>query len=75
MQQEMLFLQLETILCEFGLICETRNALMHLKTILCEFGQTCATGNAFVILHGWHELHFEFSRQNLNQNVQSPFML
>ena len=42
--------------------------------ILCKFGQTCATGNAFLILHCWHELHFEFSHQNLNRNVQSPSM-
>ena len=37
---------LETILCKFGQICATGNALMLLETILCKFGQICATGNA-----------------------------
>ena len=44
-------MQLETILCEFGQICATGNALMILETILCEFGQICAqicTGDDFV---------------------------
>ena len=39
-------MQLETILCKFGQICVTGNALMLLETTLCEFGQICATGNA-----------------------------
>jgi len=65
-------MQLETILCEFGQISATGNALMQLETILCKFGQICATGNPFQC---WQELHFEFSCQNLNQNVQSPPML
>ena len=42
-------MQLKTILCEFGQICATRNALMQLKTILGEFGQICATGNALML--------------------------
>ena len=114
-------MQLETILCEFGQICATGNALMLLETILCKFGQICATGNTLMqlgatlyksgqqicetgtalmpletnyvnmdrsvrkemVLCGWNqiyatdccqELHFEFSRQNLNWNVQSPSM-
>ena len=29
-------MQLETILCEFGRICATGNALMQLETILCK---------------------------------------
>ena len=41
-------MQLETILCEFGRICATGNALMQLETILCKFGRIGATGNAFV---------------------------
>ena len=43
-------MQLETILCEFGRICATENALMQLKTISCEFGRICATGNAHMQL-------------------------
>ena len=39
-----------TILCKFGQICATRNALMQLKTILCEFGHICATRNALMKL-------------------------
>ena len=37
---------LESILCEFGQICATGNALMHLESILCEFGRICAGGKA-----------------------------
>ena len=39
---------LESILCEFGRICATGNALVQLETLLCKFGRICATGNAFV---------------------------
>ena len=39
-----------TILCKFGRICATRNALMQLKTILCEFCQICATRNVLMQL-------------------------
>ena len=41
---------LKPILCKFGQICETRNALLQLKAILCEFGRICATRNALMQL-------------------------
>ena len=41
---------LESILCEFGRICATGNALMLMESILCEFGQICSTGNALMHL-------------------------
>ena len=57
----------ESILCEFGRICTTVNALTLLESILCKFGQICATGNAPkhpMQTNCWQELYFEFSRQN-----------
>ena len=39
-------MQLNTILCNFGQICATGNALMQLRTFLCKLGRICATGNA-----------------------------
>ena len=41
---------LETILCKFGQISATGNALMLLETILCEYGRICATGSALMQL-------------------------
>ena len=41
---------LEPILCEFGRIRATGNALMLMESILCEFGQICSTGNALMHL-------------------------
>ena len=41
---------LETILCIFGRVFATGNALMLPETILCKFGQICATGNAIMQL-------------------------
>ena len=41
---------LESILCEFGQICATGNALMPLESILCQFGRICATGNTLLLL-------------------------
>ena len=41
---------LESILCEFGQICATGNALMHRESILCEFGRICAKGKALMLL-------------------------
>ena len=55
---------LESILCEFGRICATGNALMLPESILCESGQICATGNAPMRTNHWQKLHFEFSRLN-----------
>ena len=43
-------MQLYAILCKFGRICATRNALMQLETILCELGRICATRNALMLL-------------------------
>ena len=40
----------ETILCEFGQICESGNALMLLETVSCKFGQICVTGNDLMLL-------------------------
>ena len=39
-------MQLESILCEFGQICATENALMLLETVLREIGQISVTGSA-----------------------------
>ena len=64
---------LETVLCEFGQICATGNVPLQLETTLCEFGQIYATGNPSVT-NCWQQLHFEFSRQNLSRNVQTPSM-
>ena len=54
-------MQLKMILCEFGQICVTGNALTQLETILCKFELIYATGNALI---RWQELHFEFSCPN-----------
>ena len=43
-------MQLKTILCKFGRICATENALMQLKSILSEFGRICVTRNALMQL-------------------------
>ena len=37
--------QLETVLCRFGPIFATGNALVQLESILCEYGRICARGN------------------------------
>ena len=41
---------LKSILCKFGRICATGNALMLLESILCEFGRISVGGNALMLL-------------------------
>ena len=43
------------------------NDFLQIWTILCYMECFCKTSC-------WQELHFEFSRQNLNRNMQSPSM-
>ena len=59
-------MKLESILCEFGLVCAIGNAPMQLESILCEFGQIGATGSAPMrpMCTNRQELYFEFSRLN-----------
>ena len=66
-------MQLETILCEFGQICATGNALKQLETILCKFGWICATGNALMqletILCEFEQIAESFSVTNCWQEI------
>ena len=50
---------LESILCQFGLICERGNALKLLESTLCKFWQICATGMAPIWLQS---ISCEFER-------------
>ena len=43
-------MQPEMILCKFGQICATGNALMQLRATLYKSGQICETGNTLMLL-------------------------
>ena len=62
------FMQVWTNLCNRKCSYTTGNNFMRVWTNLCD-------RESFSVTNCWQELHFEFSRQNLNQNVQSPPML
>ena len=59
-------MQLKTILCEFGQIFATGNALMQLEMILCKLGRICATRNALMQLK---TILCEFWRICANRNA------
>ena len=62
------FMQVWTNVCNRKCSYATGNNFMRVWTNLCD-------RESFSVTNCWQELHFEFSRQNLNQNVQSPPML
>ena len=82
------FMQVWTNLCNRKCSNAAGNDFMQVWTNLCNRKCSYTTGNDFMrvwtnpcdresfsVTNCWQELHFEFSRQNLNQNVQSPPML